>query len=376
MSWRRNSMEDDIWSDFVTEMYDNLEVMYDEIEKYYRGEEEQALEAIARILHNVKGTSAALGQKLLSDITHHIESLFIQFTKDPNNTTLPPELNLYEKILNDFIKEGGYTLDTINEYVGTIGYKVNAELEGLTKIASTQEEATPQIEHPHSELKREVYSSWASNLSERVVPPQRYVEPKSDLEDFKKRILSSSPVQVQKPQSTELQSENSQEKLSDISDMKSPVEIIPTQELPGRETQIQLIYCSKKNETLRLQELASIYEQAVHNNQRDNISGMLLYYEGQFFQVLEGPSSKVNQLYAKIVTDERHQDVELLDVRSLRSRRFQGWSMSNMTQGVLGQNLTKLRELGFIESDLVFPRKSEVIELFLDNMRSSLDELD
>lgn len=360
-------MEDDIWSDFVTEMYDNLEVMYDEIEKYYRGEEEQALEAIARILHNVKGTSAALGQKLLSDITHHIESLFIQFTKDPNNTTLPPELNLYEKILNDFIKEGGYTLEIINEYVGAIGYKVNEELEGLIKIAPAQEEVPQPIEHPHSEIKREVYSSWAASLSERVVPPQTFVPPKSDIEDFKKRILTDSAPEIQKPQ---------QEEVETISEMKSPVEVIPTQEIQGRETLIQLIYCSKKNESLRLQELANIYRQAVANNQRDNISGMLLYYEGQFLQVLEGPSSKVNQLYAKIVTDERHQNVELLDVHSLRNRRFQGWSMSNMTQGVLGQNLTKLRELGFIESDLVFPRKSEVIELFLDNMRSSLDELD
>ncbi len=62
-------------------------------------------------------------------------------------------------------------------------------------------------------------------------------------------------------------------------------------------------------------------EKARENNSRDNITGCLLYYEGEFIQYLEGNQVKVLTLFDKINADKRHKDVTLL---SLWCYRFPG----------------------------------------------------
>ena len=63
------------------------------------------------------------------------------------------------------------------------------------------------------------------------------------------------------------------------------------------------------------------------NNRKREIGGVLHFGEGFFFQYLEGPADVVDQLYATICRDERHEEVRQLTRRPIRSRRFQDWSM-------------------------------------------------
>jgi hypothetical protein len=46
--------------------------------------------------------------------------------------------------------------------------------------------------------------------------------------------------------------------------------------------------------------------------------------------VLEGERSKVNRLYARILADQRHKDVELLHFEEISDRRFGAWSMAHV----------------------------------------------
>lgn len=64
------------------------------------------------------------------------------------------------------------------------------------------------------------------------------------------------------------------------------------------------------------------------NNQRDNITGALLFNGRGFAQVLEGPEGAVRVLYGKIVDDPRNTKAVLLDARMRRSRVFSRWSMA------------------------------------------------
>jgi len=62
-------------------------------------------------------------------------------------------------------------------------------------------------------------------------------------------------------------------------------------------------------------------------NRKLNITGVLYFGEGLFFQYLEGPADNIDRLYAAICRDNRHHDVQRLTRRPVGIRRYSGWSM-------------------------------------------------
>jgi hypothetical protein len=90
----------------------------------------------------------------------------------------------------------------------------------------------------------------------------------------------------------------------------------------------RLIYKGKVGPKLlesgKLQELA---ERASSNNAEAGITGLLLLTGEQILQVLEGPGRFVNQLYAKIINDTRHSEIELVSYESIDATLFYDWSM-------------------------------------------------
>ena len=73
--------------------------------------------------------------------------------------------------------------------------------------------------------------------------------------------------------------------------------------------------------------LDDILEKARQNNERLDITGMLLYSEGAFFQVLEGERETVWDLYETIGQDPRHYGLILMFKRQISKRDFPNWSM-------------------------------------------------
>ena len=63
------------------------------------------------------------------------------------------------------------------------------------------------------------------------------------------------------------------------------------------------------------------------NNRRDGISGMLLYKDGNFMQVLEGEDTSVRKAHAKIACDPRHRGLITLIQGAQDGRHFPGWCM-------------------------------------------------
>lgn len=73
---------------------------------------------------------------------------------------------------------------------------------------------------------------------------------------------------------------------------------------------------------------ASILSTAQANNKLHGISGVLCQGRGLYLQLLEGERGELNRLYARIVADTRHKDVELLHHSEITQRRFAAWSMA------------------------------------------------
>ncbi|HYQ72703.1 MAG TPA: BLUF domain-containing protein [Gammaproteobacteria bacterium] len=71
-----------------------------------------------------------------------------------------------------------------------------------------------------------------------------------------------------------------------------------------------------------------ILEVSRERNDRDEITGVLLFCNNNVMQCLEGSREAVNRTYTRIVRDRRHRNPLLLDYRMLSSRNFPKWSMA------------------------------------------------
>ena len=88
-----------------------------------------------------------------------------------------------------------------------------------------------------------------------------------------------------------------------------------------------LTYVSTANQDLSKADLNELLAQCRRNNARLGITGMLLYKDGNFMQVLEGEESAVRSIYAKIGGDPRHKGEIVLQQGTQEERQFPGWSM-------------------------------------------------
>jgi hypothetical protein len=90
---------------------------------------------------------------------------------------------------------------------------------------------------------------------------------------------------------------------------------------------ISLLYVSSASRLLTETELVELLRVSRENNQRDDITGMLLYKGGNFMQVIEGPEEAVRKLYDKILRDSRHSGIMTLLEEQIQDRSFPNWSM-------------------------------------------------
>ncbi len=91
---------------------------------------------------------------------------------------------------------------------------------------------------------------------------------------------------------------------------------------------ILLAYTSIAAHHMTHDELLSLLNSARTCNQRQGITGMLLYMDDCFFQVLEGEEQLVDALYEKICLDERNHHVVKLIREPIAERSFTEWTMS------------------------------------------------
>ena len=118
----------------------------------------------------------------------------------------------------------------------------------------------------------------------------------------------------------------------------------------------RLTYRSTATEdALTQDQLSALLQTCVSNNGRLGITGMLLVSGAQFLQVLEGPPMFVNEVFAKIVQDTRHHEVELLGFEGTARRHFGDWSM----------RLIELEKLDAEQEEMFlakYPSRNDVIE--------------
>ena len=106
---------------------------------------------------------------------------------------------------------------------------------------------------------------------------------------------------------------------------------------------IHLIYVSTATEQFEEDTLIDLLDLARSKNREIDVTGMLLYSEGSFFQVLEGEQSVVESLYTKIATDNRHTKVTKIIQEPIEQRAFGKWTMAYT--GATREQLSEIKGL-------------------------------
>jgi len=90
---------------------------------------------------------------------------------------------------------------------------------------------------------------------------------------------------------------------------------------------IQITYISSETRPILKDDLDDILSKSRKNNIDLGITGMLLYGNKTFIQILEGEERSVNDLLSKIKKDPRHRDFKLVAKKEVNQRKYSEWSM-------------------------------------------------
>ena len=88
-----------------------------------------------------------------------------------------------------------------------------------------------------------------------------------------------------------------------------------------------IVYVSTAVKLMHENQLLDILHNSRLHNAALNISGILLYADGTFIQVLEGKDTVIDALYARIKADQRHKNIITLIDEPINEKSFAQWLM-------------------------------------------------
>lgn len=93
---------------------------------------------------------------------------------------------------------------------------------------------------------------------------------------------------------------------------------------------VQCIYCSASSQiAFSNAEFEKYLEKFRKNNAIAEITGILLYTDGSYFQILEGNKDVVEKLFETISKDQRHKKITKIIIEPIEVRSFADWTMGH-----------------------------------------------
>lgn len=90
---------------------------------------------------------------------------------------------------------------------------------------------------------------------------------------------------------------------------------------------LQVSYVSRSSEPMPAEQLLALLLQCRKNNAEKGVTGMLLFGNGTFLQVIEGDDDIIDGLVGQILIDPRHAQVQMLNRKPITDRQYADWSM-------------------------------------------------
>jgi uncharacterized membrane protein (DUF373 family) len=136
---------------------------------------------------------------------------------------------------------------------------------------------------------------------------------------------------------------------------------------------LQLSYISTATRRMSTDDLMDILRVARARNADEGITGMLLYGNGTFIQVLEGEEDVLNALLEVIKRDSRHTALHVLERKQIARREYPDWTMGFKRLGrediAQVPGINKFFEEGYTEVE--FSGKVDLFTRMLSHIRQA-----
>lgn len=86
-----------------------------------------------------------------------------------------------------------------------------------------------------------------------------------------------------------------------------------------------IVYVSTASNDLKEPEIKTMLEESVIWNNRHGLTGILLYSEGNFFQIIEGEETVILDLFESIKQDPRHHNVIQIFGKEIHKEAYDGY---------------------------------------------------
>ena len=90
----------------------------------------------------------------------------------------------------------------------------------------------------------------------------------------------------------------------------------------------QVVYISSATQHFSPEALEELLARARANNERNGITGILLYHDLSFLQIIEGTRDDVERLLVRIKRDPSHSSMRIVQDESIPERDFKSWAMA------------------------------------------------
>ena len=134
-----------------------------------------------------------------------------------------------------------------------------------------------------------------------------------------------------------------------------------------------LVYASSATDQFDEGRIPDLLARSRENNGDRDVTGLLLYEDGTFLQILEGEADAVEELFEIIQNDPRHIECTVLLREPISERAFPDWSMGFRQQiPVPAEDTADVRSV--LQERLTEARtSSRRVDLVLETIRSVVD---
>lgn len=108
-------------------------------------------------------------------------------------------------------------------------------------------------------------------------------------------------------------------------------------------------YVSTASESLTTQGISELLEFSKHSNNKNDITGILLFSEGNFFQIFEGRKTKVLELYKKIKADDRHRNIIEIIAKEINKEAYDNYEAGFISQNAYVESEKIQHYLNYLE---------------------------
>lgn len=138
----------------------------------------------------------------------------------------------------------------------------------------------------------------------------------------------------------------------------------------------RIIYLSSATTKFTNEEILTLLRNSRKNNEVHKITGLLLYSDGNFLQIIEGKSKPLKKLYEKICVDPRHKNIIKVFEGKVTSRIYPNWKMG-FNSIEKKYNPQQLKENILYENyDSIINKEDTIASIFIETfLKSSKDKI-